>query len=55
MTTRPTSAHTSQPSGSPFSTTVMTLLTSSGWARDAAAPSTLSAITNPSTFLCSNR
>src|SRR5690554_4500329 len=33
----------------------MTWLTSSGWASDAAAPSTLSTITQKSTFLCSSR
>ncbi|GAB3119892.1 hypothetical protein GCM10027056_05070 [Glaciibacter psychrotolerans] len=49
------SAQTSEPSGLPFWTMSMTWLTSSGWARLAAAPSTLSTVTKASTFLCSSR
>ena len=53
-TTRATSAQTSEPSGVAASARrVMTWLTSSGWARVAAAPSTLSTMTTTSTALCS--
>ncbi len=48
-------AQTIQPSGSPFSTTVITWLTRSGCARLAPAPRMLSTMTTASAFLCSRR
>src|SRR4051812_5236895 len=50
-----TSSQTSSPSGSPASTRLITWATSSGCARDAAAPRTLSARTRARTLRCSNR
>src|SRR5688572_13916993 len=47
--------HTSAPSGSPACTTVMTWLTSTGCASEAAAARMLSPITTPSTARCSVR